>query len=133
MGFILAGFFALAVLTGAIWLAMYLATRRGETARLTKEERDADVERRLRTPGEPLYCMACQVGFYGPLTEEGCPTCHCAGFVSPIHANEAATVAAAASALAAGGAGSAATTADAEPRTVPLGRSRAGSADSYDE
>ncbi|MBC8101232.1 MAG: hypothetical protein H7Z41_01410 [Cytophagales bacterium] len=83
MGFILQGIFGLALLAGIAWLMLYLATRKKEAVRWTREDREAERERLLTVPGEILYCAACQKRFDGPLPDPGCPHCHCAAFVVP--------------------------------------------------
>jgi len=83
MGFIIEGFLGFALLLGAIWIALFLRAKRADDAERAAEAREARIQELLRTPGERLYCVACQKSFDGPLTEDGCPACGCASFVVP--------------------------------------------------
>jgi hypothetical protein len=83
MGFIIEGFLGLALLLAAIWIALFLRAKRADDAQRAEEAREARVQALLQTPGERLYCVACQKLFDGPLSEDGCPTCGCASFVVP--------------------------------------------------
>jgi hypothetical protein len=83
MGFVIEGFIGLALLLGAAWMVLFLRTKREDDARRADEARESQVERFLRTPGERLYCVACQHAFEGPLPEDGCPLCRCGSFVVP--------------------------------------------------
>ena len=47
------------------------------------KEREANFDRLLQTPDEPLYCLGCQKVFCGPMDDHGCPDCHVRAFVIP--------------------------------------------------
>jgi hypothetical protein len=83
MGFIIEGFIGLALLLGAIWMFLFIRAKQADNAQRADETREVRLQQILHTPGERLYCVACQYAFEGPLSEDGCPMCRCGSFVVP--------------------------------------------------
>jgi hypothetical protein len=69
-----------------LWWFFFRAALRHERTVRAARDREADFDRLLLTPDEPLYCLSCQKSFRGPLEDEGCPGCHIRAFVIPARA-----------------------------------------------
>jgi hypothetical protein len=88
MIFILPGILLVSILALAVWAWFFRAVLVQERAVRDARQREADFERWLSTPGEPLYCVACQELFCGPLPATGCPRCQTRAFVIPVRASD---------------------------------------------
>jgi hypothetical protein len=71
----------------ALWLAFFRVTLIHERTVRNARRREVDFERLLAKPNEPLYCVACQELFLGPLDPNGCPKCQVRAFVIPARAS----------------------------------------------
>ena len=94
MLFILPGILLIGIIALAIWAWFFRAILIQERTVREARQRNADFERWLSTPGEPLYCVSCRETFAGPLPTTGCPKCHVWAFVIPARASEEPAVAA---------------------------------------
>ena len=88
MVFILPGILIVGFLALAVWWLFFRSALRQERTVQAARQREADFERLLATPGETLFCVACQDIFPGPLDTEGCPTCHTQAFVIPARTSD---------------------------------------------
>lgn len=85
MGPLLEALFALAVVVAGVWFVIVARTEAAE--RQEAELAAAEKERRRRhdekidIPGEPLRCLNCDTCFEGPVTDDGCPSCHLATLI----------------------------------------------------
>ena len=77
------GLFAL-----AIWFFVFRTAVKKERVVADAKKRDARFEQLLCTPNEPLHCLCCQVSFWGPLPERGCPKCNTGAFVIPVQTSD---------------------------------------------
>ncbi|MBC8135944.1 MAG: hypothetical protein H8F28_08680 [Fibrella sp.] len=93
MVFILPGILLIGIIALSIWGWFFRAVLIQERTVREARQRDADFERWLTTPGEPLYCVSCQEIFPGPLPASGCPNCAVRAFVIPVRASDDPTVA----------------------------------------
>lgn len=84
MAFILPGILIIGLVCIAIWAVFFRATLHQERIIREARQRNINFERLLVTPGEPLYCLACQEAFRGPMETEGCPHCKVQSFVIPV-------------------------------------------------
>lgn len=71
----------------ALWWFVFRAAIRHDSAIRAAKEREANFDRLLSTPNEPLYCLDCRKVFPGPLEESGCPHCAVRAFVIPARAH----------------------------------------------
>jgi hypothetical protein len=78
----------------ALWWIFFRAAVRHESAVRAAKKREADFDRLLLTPEEPLHCLECRKTFPGPLEDDGCPHCHIRAFVIPARAHSDPSVAA---------------------------------------
>ncbi len=90
MGIVIGGLVGIIIIASVIWLfALYGASsaeqrQRAEVAAAAAEaSRRAERDRRMYTQAIELRCAACNELFNGPLTAEGCPTCHSCALVVP--------------------------------------------------
>jgi hypothetical protein len=88
MPFILPGILVIAFATLAVWWLFFRAVVRHERTVREARRREAEFERLLATPNEPLYCVSCQEVFRGPLDELGCPRCLARAFVIPARTSD---------------------------------------------
>ena len=88
MVFILPGILLIGLVALAIWALFFRAVLTQERTVRAARQRNADFERWLATPGEPLYCVSCQEVFRGPLSDTGCPQCTTRAFVIPVRTSD---------------------------------------------
>ncbi|MBC7808147.1 MAG: hypothetical protein H7145_18610 [Akkermansiaceae bacterium] len=94
MVFILPGILLVSIIALVIWGWFFRAVLTQERTVRQARQRNADFERLLATPEEPLYCVSCQEVFRGPLPAAGCPRCQVRAFVVPVRASDDPVVAA---------------------------------------
>src|SRR5262249_27507305 len=87
MPFVLPGILFIGFIAIILWALFFRATVQHERIVRNARRREADFERLLSTPNEPLYCVACQEAFRGPLDAFGCPRCHIRALVIPARAS----------------------------------------------
>ncbi|MBC8137589.1 MAG: hypothetical protein H8F28_17035, partial [Fibrella sp.] len=92
MLFILPGILLIGAIALAIWALFFRAVLNQERTVREARQRNADFERWLSTPREPLYCVACLEIFAGPLPGTGCPKCHVRALVIPARTSDNPTV-----------------------------------------
>ena len=80
MLFILPSILILGAVLLAIWAIFFRAAWRNERAAQAAHARTAEIETRISTPGEPLFCIACRRPVVAPLT---CPQCDSQAFLVP--------------------------------------------------
>lgn len=86
MWFILPGILIVGFASLVVWWLVFRSVLRHERTVWEARQREAEFERLLATPNEPLYCVSCQQVFRGPLDEFGCPRCQARAFVIPARA-----------------------------------------------
>jgi hypothetical protein len=88
MLFVLPGILVIGFILLAIWWLFFRSALSHERTVQAARQREADFERLLATPGETLYCVACQNFSVGPLESDGCSHCQTRAFVIPARTSD---------------------------------------------
>ena len=91
MIFVLPGILLIGFVLLILWALFFRSTVRQaqseEQSLADARQREADFQRWLSTPNEPLYCASCDAAFRGPLSQQGCPRCNTRTLVIPVRAS----------------------------------------------
>ena len=80
MLFLLPGILLISAVVLAVWALFFRVAWRNERAIQAARARAAEIEKRISTPGEPLFCLACCQPVVAPLP---CPQCDSRAFLAP--------------------------------------------------
>jgi hypothetical protein len=90
MELVVASFVGIAVIVVVVWLAAVsksvaidTAKDREDAAARSETQRALERDRQMRAEPSRLRCLGCDTSFQGPLTDEGCPSCHSPALVIP--------------------------------------------------
>jgi hypothetical protein len=88
MGLIISDFLLVAIVIAVIGLLIFKASLKDDISdeQLKLKEQQKLEQRKIYdsnryTDGVPLICLNCNKSFSGPLTDDGCPSCHTSSLV----------------------------------------------------